>query len=102
MTKTSSSSPGAELWTTRKLLKWMTDFFAEKQLDSPRVVTEMLLAHVLGCERLRLYMEVDRPASPVELSTLRLLVARAGRHEPVQHLVGHAWFFGRQFEVNRS
>lgn len=99
----SSANPSAaEVWTTRRLLKWMTDFFTEKQVDSPRVVAEMLLAHVLGCERLRLYMEADRPASPVELSTLRLLVARAGRHEPVQYLVGHAWFFGRQYEVNRS
>jgi hypothetical protein len=74
-----------------------------KQADRlARVVAEMLLAHVLGCERMKLYMEADRPASTPELTTLRELVARAAKHEPVQHLVGHAWFFGRQFEVNRS
>lgn len=92
----------AETWTTRRLLKWMTEHFTLKQVDSPRVVAEMLLASVLGCERLRLYMETDRPASPAELATLRELVARAAKHEPVQYLVGHAWFFGRQFKVNRS
>ena len=91
-----------ETWTTRRLLKWMSSHFEAKSVDSPRVVAEMLLAHVLGCERMRLYMEADRPASAVELTTLRDLVARAARHEPVQYLVGHAWFFGRQFKVDRS
>lgn len=95
-------SSAAEVWTTRRLLKWMTDHFAAKGVDSPRVVAEMLLAHVLGCERMRLYMEVDRPASSAELTQLREFTARAAKHEPVQYLVGEAWFFGRQFTVNRS
>ena len=91
-----------ETWTTRRLLKWMTGHFTAKGIDSPRVVAEMLLAHVIGCERLRLYIEVDRPAQPLELSSLHELVARAANHEPVQYLAGHAWFFGRQFAVTRS
>jgi len=92
----------SESWTTRRLLKWITDHFTAKGVDSPRVVAEMLLGHVLGCERLRLYMDADRPASATELSTLRALVKRAGEHEPVQYLTGTAWFFGREFEVDRS
>jgi release factor glutamine methyltransferase len=92
----------AEPWTTRKLLEWMTQHFTAKEIDTPRVVAEMLLSHVIGCDRLRLYMEVDRPAQPLELSSLHDLVARAGRHEPVQYLVGHAWFFGQQFAVDTS
>ena len=78
----------------------MTSHFEARRIDAPRIVAEMLLAHVVGCERIKLYMEADRPASPVELATLRQLVARATRHEPVQYLVGEAWFFGRKFEVN--
>jgi release factor glutamine methyltransferase len=92
----------AEVWTTRRLLKWMADYFESKAVDSPRVVGEMLLAHVLGCERMRLYMESDRPASPPELTQLRDLVARAAELEPVQYLVGGAWFFGKAFKVDRS
>jgi release factor glutamine methyltransferase len=62
----------------------------------------MLLSHVFGCDRMRLYMEVDRPAQPLELASLHELIARAARHEPVQYLVGHAWFFARQFVVTES
>ena len=89
-------------WTTRDLLQWTSGHFRDKGVESPRVCAEMLLAHVLGCERMRLYMEVDRPASPDELARFRELVTRAARHEPVQYLVGHAWFHSRQFDVDAS
>jgi release factor glutamine methyltransferase len=92
----------AKRWTTRELLNWTAGHFRERQLDAPRVCAEMLLSHVIGCDRMRLYMEVDRPASAAELAQLRELVTRATKHEPVQYLVGHAWFFSRRFEVDRS
>ncbi len=98
----SDPAPADRPWTTRRLLTWMTGHFTERAVDSPRVVAEVLLSHVIGCERMRLYMEVDRPASPLELQTLRDLVKRAGRHEPAQYLVGEWHFFGRTFEVDRS
>ncbi len=77
----------------------MGEFFARKDLDSPRLCAELLLAHVIGCERMRLYMDTDRPATPQELTQLRALVERAGRHEPIQYLLGEAWFFTRCFTV---
>ena len=80
----------------------MTGHFASKGIDSPRLVAEMLLSHVIGCERMRLYMEVDRPATPLELEPLRDLVRRAARLEPAQYLVGETWFYGRRFFVDRS
>lgn len=79
----------------------MGEAFSSKGLDSPRLLAEMLLAHVVGCDRLRLYTDPDRPASDLEREQLRDLVARALRHEPVQYLVGHAWFFGLKIKVDR-
>ncbi|WP_221434169.1 N5-glutamine methyltransferase family protein, partial [Phycisphaera mikurensis] len=89
-----------EPWTTRKLLRWTTRRFEERGLESPRVRAEMLLAHVLRTERLRLYMEAERPASPDELADFRGLVKRALRHEPVDHLVGTTPFFTLTLEVS--
>ncbi len=79
----------------------MIDTFTRKDLDSPRIQAEMLLEHVLGCKRLSLYTDPDRPASPSERQSLRDLVARALKHEPVQYLVGEARFFGIDFKVDR-
>jgi len=108
MSQTSSPSSDASRdaadtrWTTSDLLTWMRSHFHERGVDSPRVVAEMLLAHVIGCERLRLYMEPQRPATPDELKQLRELVVRASNREPVQYLTGLASFFGRDFFINQS
>ena len=86
-------------WTTRKLLAWTTEHFEKKGLDSPRVSSEMLLSHVLKTDRLKLYMDPDRPASDTERADFRVLVERALKHEPVDYLVGHAPFFTLTFKV---
>ena len=87
-------------WTTRRLLAWMTQAFEQRDLDAPRRMAEALVAHVLGTERLKLYMDPDRPASPLERQTLRDLVRRALDHEPVQYLIGEESFFGLMFHVD--
>jgi len=90
-----------QVWTTRSLLAWLTEALERKGVESGRLCAEMLLAHVLGCERMRLYLDPDRPASPEERHRLRELAARALKHEPVQYLVEEAWFFSLPFAVDR-
>ncbi|MBA4039058.1 MAG: hypothetical protein C0468_01785 [Planctomyces sp.] len=103
MTASGQGNPGqnTDVWTTRRLLGWTSDAFARRGLDSPRLMAEVLLAHTIGCDRLRLYTDPDRPTPPPELATLRALVARALRHEPVQYLTGEAWFFGLPMHADR-
>ncbi len=98
-TSTPSPAPADAPWTTRRLLHWTTQHFEARDIDSPRVCAEMLLGHVLGVERLRLYMEPDRPAAVEERQAFRALVTRAAAHEPVDYLVGRAPFFGLELEV---
>jgi len=88
-------------WTTAALLTWLGEAFTKAGIDSSRLIAEMLMGHVLRCERLRLYTEADRPATAEERDRLRALAARALRHEPVQYLVGEAWFYGMPFTVDR-
>lgn len=83
-----------EAWTTRKLLDWLRGALKDKGVDDARLCAELLVANVIGCERLRLYMEADRPATPEELTALRALAKRALNHEPVQYLVGEWSFYG--------
>lgn len=101
MTTDSHNTGQTERWTTRRLLAWMSESFSKKGIDSPRLVAEMLLSHVIGCERLKLVLDPDRPATPLERQTLRSLVARALTHEPVQYLVGEKWFYGLPMHVDR-
>lgn len=89
----------AQSWTTRRLLNWTTEHFEKRSMDNARLCAEMLLAHVLGVQRIKLYMDLDRPASELERAAFRSLVERATRDEPVDYLVGHAPFYGLTFKV---
>jgi release factor glutamine methyltransferase len=93
-------SGAADVWTSRKLLNWTAEYFERKGVDAPRLAAEMLLAHVLDVPRIQLYTDLDRPAAPLERAAFRELVERAAEHEPVQYLVGEAYFFSLVFEVN--
>ena len=92
-------SPPTTVWTLRKILDWTTGFFEKRAVEPPRLCAEMLLAHVLQCQRIRLYTDLHRPMSDAELATVRDLVRRAGTHEPIQYLTGRAHFYSLEFNV---
>jgi hypothetical protein len=83
-------------WTVRKTLEWTTAFFTRKGVDAPRLSAELLLAHVLGVPRIKLYTDYDRALADDDRSRLRDLVARAGEHEPI------AYLSGRPFSTSNS
>lgn len=86
-------------WTTRRLLDWTTGHFESKGVDDARLAAELLLAHVLEVPRIKLYMDLDRPASPRELAAYRELVEKAAAHHPIQYLLGEGHFFSLVFKV---
>jgi len=89
-----------ELWTTLKLLNWTQGFFAQKGVDAPRLTAELLLAHALRCDRVRLYLDFDKPLGDPELAAFRELVRRRADREPTAYLVGKKDFYGRTFAVD--
>jgi len=95
------AKPTTAPWTTRRLLDWLAQALGAKGVDSPRLSAELLVAHALGCERLRLYLDMDRPTTPIERATLRDLAKRALNHEPMQYLVGQAWFYSLPLKVDK-
>jgi release factor glutamine methyltransferase len=69
-------------------------------VDAPRLSAELLLAHALGCDRVRLYLDFDKPLGEAELSAFRDLVRRRAGGEPAAYLTGRKEFFGRSFRVD--
>ena len=82
-----------EVWTIKKLLEWVTGYFEDKGVDSPRLSAELLLCSVLKLERIQLYTLYDRIVEPPQLAQLRALVKRAGEQEPIAYLVGRCEFY---------
>lgn len=93
-------SSKVEEWTVLSMLEWGTDFFKQKNVPDPRHSIEWLLAETLDIKRLDLYLKYDRPLSPQELDTLRPLVKRRAKHEPLQYIVGFTDFMNARISVN--
>lgn len=80
-------------WTVKDVLEWTARHFKDKGIRSPRLDAEVLLAHALGADRLRLYLNFDRPLSPDERSRYRELVRRRASREPVAYILGRREFW---------
>ena len=81
-------------WTILELLRWTTQYFAERDIETPRLDAECLLASALGVDRMRLYLDFDKPASSDERAAFREWVRRrADERVPVAQLVGGKEFW---------
>jgi release factor glutamine methyltransferase len=83
--------------TVLEVLQATTVYFKKRNIDSPRLNAEHLLAHLLGRKRIELYLEFERNLTETELRPLRELVKRRSEGEPLQHLLGTVEFCGLTF-----
>lgn len=93
-------SEGSRIWSVLDLLRWTTDYFASKGIDGARLDAECLLAHALGTERLRLYLDHDKPVLEDERARYRDLVKRRAEDRvPVALLTGTKEFWSLPLRV---
>jgi len=91
-----------KIWTVKDVLFWTSDYFSEKDISSPHLNAELLIAHVLECSRLDLYMKYDRPLAKKDLSQIKKLIKRRALHYPIQYLLGATEFYGIPFFVEEG
>jgi len=91
---------GERSWTVLELLRWTTDYFKRHGIESARLDAELLLAHALATERLRLYVDFEKPVLPGERERYRELVRRRAQERvPVSILLGEREFWSLAFKV---
>jgi release factor glutamine methyltransferase len=91
----------SDAWTIARVLRWAAEDFAKRKSSSPRLDAEVLLAHAIRTDRVRLVIESDRELEPAELGLYRSFIERRRRGEPVAYILGRREFFGLDFVVDR-
>ena len=88
--------------TVLEAIKLSTEFLDKKGISEARVNAELLLAEILNCKRLQLYLSFDRPLSNEETDIYREHLARRAKYEPLQYITGNVEFMGSKFYVTKD
>ena len=88
--------------TVADILRTATARLTEAGIDSPRLDAEILLAHVLNCRRLTLYMDAEKILPLEKILRFNELITRRLKNFPVAYLTGTREFMGLAFAVNEN
>ena len=70
--------------------------------STARQDAQLLLIHVLGCDRTALLAHPERSLAQAELDSYDQCIARREKHEPVQYITGGVEFYGLALRVDRN
>ena len=77
-----------------------TRYLEKRGIEDARRNMQLLVAHQLGCTRMDLYLQFDRPLEESQLIPLRELLKKRGEGVPLQHLMGTVYFHNREFKTD--
>jgi release factor glutamine methyltransferase len=89
------------VWTVMEMLRWTAEYLTGKGFHNARLNGELLLAGVLGMQRLDLYLQFDRPLAEPEIAEFKARLLRRTRREPLQYIEGEAHFRRLCLRVDR-
>jgi release factor glutamine methyltransferase len=77
-----------------------TRYLEKRGIEDARRNMQMLVARQLGCTRMDLYLQFDRPLEETDLIPLRETLKKRGEGIPLQHLLGTVWFHKHEFKTD--
>ncbi len=83
-------------------IKLSEEYLQKKEIEAPRINAELLLADILSCKRLDLYLKFDQPLKQNEIQKYREYISRRGKGEPLQYIIEKVEFYGMNLRVNSS
>lgn len=75
-----------------------TRYLEKRGIEEARRNMQIMVAQQLGCTRMQLYTQFDRPLGESELMPLREMLKRRGEGVPLQHVLGVVSFHHRDFK----
>ncbi|HNV46165.1 MAG TPA: peptide chain release factor N(5)-glutamine methyltransferase [Spirochaetota bacterium] len=82
------------------LLRQASQRLQEAGVESPRLDAEVLLAHAMGIDRVRIITGGDREVPDNERRSFDSMIDRRARREPAAYIMGAKEFYSLEFEVN--
>lgn len=93
------SSPQKETLCVREAMARGVEYLKRSRVESPQLDMSLILAHVLGTDRLGIYTDLERPLDETERTAARALLARRAKREPMAYILGQREFYGLTLRV---
>jgi release factor glutamine methyltransferase len=92
----------AKLRTVRQVLSSVKRRLKDRGIDTYNLDAELLLAKVLKCKRIDLYLNMERPLSQAELEKYRDLVELRSKYYPIAYIMGEKEFMSLNFYLQKG
>lgn len=96
----SSKNEFPDKHTVSNLIYWASQILQGHGIDSPRLDAEIVLAHLLGCRRIDLYVNPDKPVEKTITTSYKRSIQKRARRVPLQYITNHAEFMSMDFYVD--
>ena len=83
-----------------EILNKTSAYFESKGIETAKLDAQILLAHVMDCKRLELFLHFEDPIVPAKLDEFREIVRRRAKREPLQHILGFVDFFNLKLKCD--
>lgn len=90
-----------KLSTLLEIIKYSTRLLYEKNIKDPRLNVELMFCEILNCDRIKLYLDFDKPLKNDEISRFKDMLIRRLKYEPLQYILGKTCFYGYQINIDR-
>lgn len=88
--------------TIQEILEKTIGHFQKYDILNPRLDAEVLLADLLGLERIQLYVRFDQPLTTQEVDRYRERVVLRSKRVPVAYIIGRQEFMSLPFVVRKD
>lgn len=89
-------------WTIAEIIKWGTQYLADKKIEPPRLTIELILCDILKLTRLELYLNYAMPLKSNELNLLKTKIKELLRGFPLQYVLGWSQFLNYKILLNKK
>ncbi|MBI5402407.1 MAG: peptide chain release factor N(5)-glutamine methyltransferase [Ignavibacteriae bacterium] len=89
-----------KLTTLLEIIKYSANLLSDKGIKDSRLNVELMFCDILKCDRIKLYLDFDKPLQQDEITIFKKMLKRRMLKEPLQYILGKTNFYGYDIILN--
>ena len=91
-----------KLTSLLEIINYSAGLLKENNIKDARLNIELMFCEILKCDRIKLYLDFDKPLKQEEIAGFKAMLKRRLNHEPLQYIIGKTNFYGCNLLLNNK